>query len=134
MQSTQSGQNSSSPSQNKLGSQPPVPPFHAPNRQHTAEIAVLETLSHPEFKTDENVINRLHTELAQKSSGLSVEQLEQVNSAIMDAIWKQRGDWDRVKVTRSISTVFNDIVNEIEELQTILPASIDRPEHERTYS
>lgn len=53
----------------------------------------------------------------EQSSGLSVEQMEQVYSLLMDKIWKTRGQWNRVKVTNEISEAFAECLADMEECQ-----------------
>ena len=72
---------------------------------------------------DNEAMFKLHHELVENSSGLSLEQLEQVNASIMDVIWKQRGDWNRNHILISVKDAFNETIKDIEECQTILDPS-----------
>ncbi len=54
--------------------------------------------------------------------------MEQINTALTDSIWKQRAEWDRNKVGGELQRVFNEVVQDIESMQTILPASIESQE------
>ncbi|KAK4637216.1 Tat-binding 7 [Fulvia fulva] len=69
---------------------------------------------------DAESLERFHGELVEKSSGLSLEQLEQVNAALMDVIWRQRGEWNRDLVWHEVQQCFNDTIRDIEELQEIM--------------
>ncbi|KAF2837814.1 AAA-domain-containing protein [Patellaria atrata CBS 101060] len=94
----------------------------APPRGGTSINSVLN----PQQSTvivDEQLLAKLHRELVEKSSGLSVEQLEQVNSVLMDAIWKMRGQWNRNVLIQQVTHAFNDIIKDIEEMQEILSPS-----------
>lgn len=66
----------------------------------------------------------------EKSSGLSVEQLEQVYSVVMDKIWKTRGEWDRVSVTADVSKTFDECIGDMEECQRLLKESQESQETE----
>lgn len=75
---------------------------------------------------DEELLTQFHKQLVHRSSGLSVEQLEQVNAAMMAAIWKERGDWNRIRVMHTASSAFNDTIRDIEEMQKVLPPSQEK--------
>ena len=127
---------SSQPSQptSHQGSQPPVPAFNAPGRpSHTPSIQALlnnpsqteQSSPHPEFILDHAFIDGLHEALTHRTSGCSIEQLEQVNTALMDSVWQQRGEWNRTKVGTEVGRVFNVVMEDIEEMQQILPSSLE---------
>lgn len=104
-----------------------VPPLPSA-RQPTAISSLLNTTAEqsvatPPFVLDEQLLAKLHEELVTKSSGLSVEQLEQVNAALMDAMWREKGQWDRRKVIKALETVFNQTMADIEAMQEVLQAS-----------
>jgi len=98
----------------------------APPRQ--AAISSILNNEQPRFIIDNIQVKDLHQELVRRSSGLSVEQLEQVNSALMDAIWRNRGQWNRNYVIHNVTVAFNDIIKDIEYMQAMLPPS--QPEEE----
>jgi SpoVK/Ycf46/Vps4 family AAA+-type ATPase len=73
---------------------------------------------------DHKFIDHLHDEITDRTSGFSVEQLEQVNSALMDVIWKTRGEWNRKEVAKQVGEAFNDVVADMKEVQQeFLPSS-----------
>jgi hypothetical protein len=106
-------------SQNAMGPPPP----------HRASIHnLLNDTDPPEEPTptlviEEKFVARLHDELIKRSSGLSVEQLEQVNASIMEAIYQTREMWNRNVVIRAVSEAFNECVGDIEACQRVLKAS-----------
>ena len=69
---------------------------------------------------DERFADNLHSELVARSSGLTVEQLEQVNASIMDAIYSTREMWNRNLVIKEVSEAFNATVSDIEACQKVL--------------
>ena len=85
---------------------------------------------HPDWIMDEAFVRGLHSEFTVRTSGCSVEQLEQINSAMMDSIWKQRGEWNRTKTGTEVVLVFNAVMEDIETMQQVLPASLDPNEIE----
>ncbi|KAF2141967.1 uncharacterized protein K452DRAFT_270645 [Aplosporella prunicola CBS 121167] len=111
-----------------------IPPSNQQN--HTAPItdilntaaegAVEETGEKLQIMLDESAVAILYSELVRRSSGLSVEQLEQINAAIMDAIWEFRTDWNRNHVCKAVATAFNEVIEDIETMQAILPPSQDK--------
>ncbi|KAF2264326.1 ATPase family AAA domain-containing protein 2 [Lojkania enalia] len=109
--------------QSQLSQQNPMP-APAPPR-HATNIASLLNAENekPQLALDESHLNQLHDSLVQKSSGLSLEQLEQVNAALMDSIWKSRKEYNRNIVTQEVANAFNGIISDIEEMQKILKPS-----------
>ncbi|EXJ88161.1 hypothetical protein A1O1_05089 [Capronia coronata CBS 617.96] len=65
------------------------------------------------IQAEEQRLDSLHVEITDKTSGLSVEQLEQVNSVLMDTLWRTRGEWDRGKVLEQVSAAFNDVMQDM---------------------
>ena len=63
--------------------------------------------------------------LADQTSGYSVEQLEQVYSALMDQIWKTRGEWNRIKVARDVGGVFEEVTEDIRACQDLCDRSME---------
>ncbi|KIY03355.1 uncharacterized protein Z520_00046 [Fonsecaea multimorphosa CBS 102226] len=76
---------------------PPPPP---PSRPNLVQV-------------EEHALQNLHTEITDQTSGLSVEQLEQVNSVLMDTIWRTRSEWDRNKVKEKVAEAFNEVMEDM---------------------
>ena len=68
--------------------------------------------------------NLLHNVVAQ-TSGCSIEQLEQVYSALMNEIWRTRGEWDRGKVALQLNRVFADVMADIHSCQGLAAGSME---------
>ncbi|KAK2749789.1 hypothetical protein FQN55_003025 [Onygenales sp. PD_40] len=130
-----------SQSQNKLsqpGSQPPpIPPFDGPTAADRSpgpktttprQSRVQELLNeegvqpqlplhppqqHPKLYLDDHALESLHHTFAQRTNGLSVEQLEQINTALMDTVWRMRGEWNRMEVAEQVKTVFDEVLLDI---------------------
>ncbi|KAL8842676.1 MAG: hypothetical protein Q9170_000451 [Blastenia crenularia] len=77
------------------------------------------TSSRPLSRTriDPDLIDKFMDYAVDVSSGFSVEQMEQVYSVLMDRIWKTRGEWDRVKVTKDVHQTFEECTRDMEECQ-----------------
>lgn len=66
--------------------------------------------------------------IADRTSGCTIEQLEQLYRELMDDIWKTRHEWNRIKVLSGLKAVFNDTIADIEALQGLEQASQDKDE------
>ena len=66
---------------------------------------------------DHKFIYDLRDDITDRTSGFSVEQLEQVNAALMDVIWKTRGEWNRKEVAKQVGKAFNSVVADMKEVQ-----------------
>ena len=78
----------------------------------------------PALIIDHKFIHALHDEVTDRTSGFSVEQLEQVYSRLMDVIWKTRGEWNRKEVAKQVGKAFNSVVADMKEVhQDFLPSS-----------
>lgn len=111
-------------------------PAPAPGPRHSTNIASLlnDESESPNIILDENQLRQFHELLVQKTSGCSLEQLEQVNAALMDAIWGSRGEYNRNQVIHKVQDAFNVIIEDIQTIQKIMKASQDEPEHSQAPS
>jgi hypothetical protein len=82
----------------------------------------------PTVILDEAQLQTLHDLLVKSTSGCSVEQLEQVNAALMEAIWSHRGEYNRNVVMHHVQDAFNTIIADIQDMQRIMKASQESPE------
>ena len=122
--SSQSSSNSQPPS-----SQPPPPAVPALHRASNIN-ALLNTDEdssppHPRLLFDSKLSNQLHSNLVRRTSGCSVEQLEQVYSALMDTLWKTRGDWNRVGVAKEIGSVLEIVLEDMRSCQDFAATSME---------
>ncbi|KAI9798091.1 MAG: hypothetical protein M1833_004988 [Piccolia ochrophora] len=126
------GRGSQSQPPSRQGSQRPVPPSSALSRppQSASIQSLLNNSSapanspHPEFVVDHPFVDGLHVQFTERSSGCAVEQLEQINTALMDCIWQHRGEHNRTFVGKQVMEIFNEVVSDVEAMQEILPASL----------
>ena len=63
--------------------------------------------------------------LVSKTSGCSVEQLEQLHSAMMSEIWRTRDQWDRGRVARKIGAILDDVLDDIRMCQGVFTGSME---------
>lgn len=79
----------------------------------------------PLLVADRATADRFLDELVDRTSNCSVEQLEQIYSALMDDIWKTRGDWNRLRVAEKLLALFSEVLEDMQEMQNFLPASLE---------
>ncbi|KAI4725047.1 AAA-domain-containing protein [Aureobasidium sp. EXF-10728] len=114
---------SSQQSQSSQRAMGPPPPSSQP---HHHSFTVQALLNEPQLiQADPGLLKSLDDQMVRKSSGLNVEQLEQVMANIMDAIWRTKGDWNRNHAASAVSDTFNETIRDIEECQAILAPSQD---------
>ncbi|KAI7482751.1 AAA-domain-containing protein [Hortaea werneckii] len=116
------------------GSQPMGPPA-VPQQNQRHSIAINTILNENEgaergakqppsanarIILDTSILDSMHMELARRSSGMSVEQLEQINAAMMTVIWDRRGEWNRDRVLFDVKEAFNATMEDIMECQLIM--------------
>ena len=105
-------------------SQPPVPLFkdvqQQPQSTERRNSALRDILNPAPAEPKPNlilptptVVENVLVDFAAKTSGLSIEQLEQVNSMLMDTLWTTRGEWDRTKVLEKVVAVFNETLEDM---------------------
>ncbi|KAL2004369.1 hypothetical protein VTN02DRAFT_2015 [Thermoascus thermophilus] len=106
--------------------QPPVPLFDAPAKQahqpSNVQSLLNEDASH-NLVVDHQYVEELHEQLTQRTSGCSVEQLEQINTNLMDCVWRMRGEWSRTKVAGAVKDTFNEVLDDMQAMQEFGPIS-----------
>jgi SpoVK/Ycf46/Vps4 family AAA+-type ATPase len=115
-------------SQSQPKTQPPVPLFDDSTKPPSNPPADLQSILNnedlsPKLVVDLDYIESLHEQLTQRTSGCSVEQLEQINTSLMDYLWRTRGEWNRSKVAAGIRDSFNEILDDMQAMQDIGPIS-----------
>ena len=93
---------------------------------HTSNIASLlndPSTKQPELRLKEESLRLFHQELVDKTSGMSVEQLEQIMSILMNAVWRCRGEWDKDVVVKHVLGAFNEGAKDIEKMQYVMENS-----------
>jgi len=72
-------------------------------------------------------VSSLLKELTDRTTGCTVEQLEQINRELMNEVWRTRHDFNRARVMGVLSTAFNDTIRDIEDFQGVGPLSQEQP-------
>ncbi|KAF4554194.1 ATPase-like protein 13 [Elsinoe fawcettii] len=125
-------------------SQPAAAPQSSPRKTSDIDALLNPTVSAPAGTTatsmagptlipaEPELLNAFSAELVNRSSGLSVEQLEQVLAALMRAIWDTKREWNRNRVVKHVGDMFNETVADIESMQEVAK-STQEEEEERRY-
>lgn len=119
----------SQPSQPSQASQPHhnMPAPTAPRNPANIASLLNTEADKPTLILDTNQLQALHDLLVKKSSGCSVEQLEQINAALMDTIWKSKNEYNRNVVIHKVQDAFNACIADIQMMQRILNPSQPEP-------
>ena len=113
-------------------SQPSQSSMPAPAPRHAVDISAI--LNEPQLLLDVDSLNILQHKLVRLTSGCSLEQLEQINAALMDAIWQHRQDYNRNVVVKKVADAFDSIIVDIQAMQNIRKLSQETPEEDdRSY-
>ncbi len=97
-------------------------------RHMTNLTDILNDEPKPRLIIDETMLSELHRNLVTSTSGCTLEQLEQINAALMDSIWKHRADYNRNVVLQHVKDAFNVIIQDIQHMQQILKSSQEEEE------
>ncbi|KAI1437713.1 AAA-domain-containing protein [Xylaria sp. CBS 124048] len=76
-----------------------------------------------QVELDDNSADFFLLELTKRTSGCSIEQLEQINRDLMSKLWETRGEHNRTKVFSLITRVFNETMHDMEGVQQLLQQS-----------
>ncbi|KAI0481122.1 hypothetical protein GGR56DRAFT_305812 [Xylariaceae sp. FL0804] len=90
----------------------PSPDEHSPSQRLSQQVEL-----------DESSAQYLLDELTKRTSGCTIEQLEQINRELTTEIWRTRGEHNRMKVLSSVTRVFNEAITDIETMQRVLQLS-----------
>lgn len=71
----------------------------------------------PDFHLDEDLLQELRAKLTEKTSGLTIEQLEQLRATCLGEVWRQRKEWDRDSLVKSLLKSVDEFLEEVKELE-----------------
>ena len=119
-QSNSASGNTTSNSNNSKSINPPPPPS-AGGRTIAGRLSGASSgTSSQQPILHEGQVTEFLNVMADRTSGCTIEQLEQIYRELMDEIWRSRGQWNRMAVLMSLTTVFNETVEDIEKTQGVL--------------
>lgn len=62
-------------------------------------------------------------QLTKRTSGCTIEQLEQLNHEMMAEIWRTKNEHNRMKVLDSVTRIFNESMDDIQSMQKVFQPS-----------
>ena len=71
----------------------------------------------PDFHLDEDLLQELRSKLTDKSGNLTIEQLEQLRATCLGEVWRQRKEWDRDPLVKSLLKSVDEFLEEVKELE-----------------
>lgn len=76
-----------------------------------------------QLELDEGSAEFFLEQLTERTSGCTIEQLQQIYREMMVELWKTRGEHNRNKVLTSVTRVFNEAIKDIESMQDMFQQS-----------
>ncbi|KAI1384540.1 AAA-domain-containing protein [Hypoxylon trugodes] len=110
-------------------------PSHAPSMANllndpapdeSSQSQVLSQRGQPssqQVELDEAAGRDFLEQITERTSGCTIEQLQQIFREMMNDLWKTRGESNRMRVLYSVTNVFNEAISDIESTQGILQQS-----------
>ncbi|KAJ2934730.1 hypothetical protein H1R20_g2371, partial [Candolleomyces eurysporus] len=71
----------------------------------------------PDFQMNEELLQELRDKLQDRTGSLTIEQLEQLRATCLGEVWRQRKEWDRDPLVRSLLKTVDDFLDEVKELE-----------------
>lgn len=104
---------SQAPSLGNILNDSPADEFHMRHSGSSSQPLVI----------DQSSVDSFLEEITHRTSGCTIEQLEQISRELMDAIWRTRDEWNRMKVLTDLKAVFNDTIGDIEQMQAMMQST-----------
>lgn len=123
-----SSQPNSHSSQHSVQASPTIPLSRRQqaNHQATPGPPSLPRPPDPPLLLDHNTLKAFHRDLVNKTNDFTIEQLEQVNAAIMDLIWKHRNSWDRNDIIVDAEFALKEVLEDIHEMDQFSQRTVGR--------
>ncbi|KAH8674031.1 hypothetical protein BX600DRAFT_378381 [Xylariales sp. PMI_506] len=96
----------------------PLPDDTLQSQNHSGQSS-----SSQHVELDDSSAEPFLDQLTQRTSGCTVEQLEQLTREMMAEIWRTKGERNRHKVLDNVTRVFNESIEDIESMQKVWQAS-----------
>ncbi|KAI0167962.1 putative AAA family ATPase [Pestalotiopsis sp. NC0098] len=97
----------------------PLPEDQSQSQRHSGGSSA----SQQQVELDEASGAIFLTQLTARTSGCTIEQLEQLTREMMSEIWRTKGEHNRMKVLDAVTRVFNESINDIETIQNVYQSS-----------
>ncbi|KAI0122560.1 AAA-domain-containing protein [Daldinia grandis] len=98
------------------------PPLDEPSQSQSQRQSGVSSASQ-QVELDDSQAYYFLESLTERTSGCTIEQLQQIYREMMVELWRTRGENNRMKVLNSVTRVFNEAINEIESVQGMLQPS-----------
>jgi hypothetical protein len=85
---------------------------HSPHTSNIADV-LNPPQPPPEFVLDEVSLQAMHNDLAERTNGLTVEQIEMVMARCMDVVLRMRHLWDRSDVIDKLGEAFAEVLADV---------------------
>ncbi|KAJ3979488.1 hypothetical protein F5890DRAFT_928170 [Lentinula detonsa] len=87
----------------------------APPEKAASPMPIIERTPTPlpNFHVSSLLLEQLHASLRASTSGLTVEELEQLRATCLGSVWRHRTEWDRDALVRELQDVVSDFVTEV---------------------
>ena len=99
------------------------PPSGLANILNSPLTSPVPDTAHQAYLSTQVFIDNLSRHMTEATSGMSVEQLEQVYREMMVRVWETKGDWNRDWVSNQLIECMDDCVRDIEGMQRVQSAS-----------
>lgn len=113
---------SSSPVQPTAGQPLGPPPVPVQIKDQNENDSHLSSQGFP-ISVPESSLDPVLDTILDRTSGCTVDQLEQISREIMDYIWTSRHERNRSRVINNLSKVFNSTISDMEKVQGLGPSS-----------
>lgn len=97
----------------------PSPEEQSQSQRHSGG----STGSQQQVEMDETAGAIFLDQLTMRTSGCTIEQLEQLTREMMSEIWHTKAEHNRMKVLEAVTRVFNESMNDIETFQNVFQLS-----------
>src|SRR5690606_15370644 len=74
---------------------------------------------HPPLILTPALLEQVHSTLVDATGNFSIEQIEQVKTAVMRVLWETRGEWDRDAVCRKVLETVKETTIDIKMMQGV---------------
>ena len=90
----------------------PIPPDFL-RRSPTPMIVERPPTPHPDFHVDEELLSSLKYSLRNRTSALTVEQLEQLRATCLSCVWRERSEWNRDRLVQELRNVVAEFIRQV---------------------
>lgn len=101
----------------------PSPDEQSQSQSQSQSQRQLGSSASQQVELDETQAQFFLDQVTERTSGCTIEQLQQIYREMMVELWRTRGEHNRMKVLNTVTRVFNEAINDIESVQGLLQPS-----------